>query len=994
MKIVIGTFWGGQIGWKVNSMRGGVILWCWLLALPGWALDPERAIWHYGYSSWLDKDGLPENTVQAIAQTADGYLWAGTEAGLVRFNGRAFQVFQLSNTPEMRSDSVLSLLPDREGGLWVGTRMGLLYYRDGVFRRFREGFSNETIRCLVWGAEGAMWIGTNGGFALWDAKAQKPGRFWTVADGLADSGVRALLWREGTLWVGTAQGLSQWRDGQVRRPEGEMPRDTVRAILADREGSVWVGMEASGLFRWRGQKWERFSRREGLTSDSIRALAQDRDESLWIATVGGGLNRWRAGRFDAMSRAEGLASDHLRALYEDREGNLWVGSEAGGLAQLKDGRALTYSFADGLRSDFMRAVRGDAKGNLWAGTEGGGLHRLRADGRWEAVGELGIPDAFVTALCPDRRGNLWVGTEGNGAFRLGPGGRKRYSTAEGVAENSVWAIEEDVAGAVWLGTSNGLVRVEGEKETVFRVKDGLRASSVRSLLAARDGSVWVGTRTTGLQRWRAGTFEEVRIAPELKQVAFHAFWQDERGKVWIATSRGLAIWDGENVQAVGRRHALEKETLFQVLGDGRGRLWVSGNRGIASFAVDELEAAVEGKRAFVEAARISISDGMKSSECTGDAQPAGWRDLRGDLWFPTIRGLVRIPARAKARLEPAPRVVIEEVAMNGRAVAGTAYVSPPGNRLVAVRFAALAFRAPEKVRVRYRLHGLDRDWVDAEGRSEAVYHGVPTGEYRFEVQAAGEGQEWGAPTGVALTVQPYFYETAWFYGGMVLLALAMGYGWHLSRTRRMEREFAVTLQERSRIAREIHDTLLQGFAGAALQLGSIRKKVDRDPREAGERLDRVLDQIDDCLAEARSEIGELRAVPTFEASGFVERVRREAETAAAGLPVEVSSRGECAGLTPALEKALLRIAREAAGNAARHARASRLRIAFEFGGKRVRMLAADDGVGMDEHEVKAGHYGLQGMRERAREAGGEFSLRSKPNAGTEIEVVAPLKGSG
>lgn len=984
-------------------MRCGLILCSWLFALSSWALDPERAIWHYGYSSWLDKDGLPENTVQAIAQTSDGYLWAGTEAGLVRFNGRAFKVFQLSNTPEMRSDSVLSLLPDREGGLWVGTRAGLLYYRDGVFQRLREGFGNETIRCLVWGAEGAMWIGTNGGFAMWNAKARRPGRFWTEADGLADSGVRAMLWREGALWVGTAQGLSQWRDGLVRRPEGKMPRDTVRAILADREGSVWVGMEASGLYRWRGGnrdgKWERFTRREGLTSDSIRALVQDRDGSLWIATVGGGLNRWRAGRFDAMSRREGLASDHLRALYEDREGNLWVGSEAGGLAQLKDGRALTYSFADGLRSDFMRAVRGDTKGNLWAGTEGGGLHRLRRDGRWEAVGELGIPDAFVTALCPDRRGNLWVGTEGNGAFRLGPAGRKRFSTAEGLAENSVWAIEEDVAGALWLGTSNGLVRVEGEKETVFRVKDGLRASSVRSLLAARDGSVWVGTRTTGLQRWRAGTFEELRLAPELKQVAFHAFWEGARGKIWMATSRGLAVWDGQSVRAVGIRHALEKETLFQVLGDDRGRLWVSGNRGIASFALDELEAAAEGKRPLAEVARISISDGMKSSECTGDAQPAGWRDMRGDMWFPTIRGLVRIPARSEslvkaARVEPAPQVVIEQVAINGRATEGSTYVSPPGNRLVAVQFAALAFRAPEKVRVRYRLQGLDRDWVDAEGRSEAVYHGVPTGDYRFEVQGAGEGQEWGTPVAVALTVQPYFYETAWFYGGMGLLALGAVYAWHLSRTRRLEREFTVTLQERSRIAREIHDTLLQGFAGAALQLGSIRKKLERDPREAGERLDRVLDQIDDCLAEARSEIGELRAERALAANGFVERVRREAETAAAGLPVEVSSRGECARLSPTVEKALVRIAREAAGNAARHARASRLRIAFEFGGKRVRMLAADDGVGMDEHEVKAGHYGLQGMRERAREAGGEFTLRSKPNAGTEIEVVAPLKGNG
>lgn len=961
------------------------------LALEGWALQPGRKIWHYGYAQWQDRDGLPQNTVQAIAQSTDGYIWLGTEAGLVRFNGRAFRTYTQANTPEMRSDSVLSLLARPDGGLWVGTRSGLILRRGEKSRSIGKGMgSHEGIRALAQDEAGNLWVGTNRGVTRVAAGQEAAGRYWTQADGLPDNGVRALYWDAGVLWVGTAQGLCLLRDGKIEAPPVAFPRDTVRAFWRDREGQMWVGLEASGLFRLHGGRLTKLTRRDGLSSDSIRALAEDRDGHLWIATVGGGLNRWRAGRIDAMTRAQGMSSDHLRSLLEDREGNLWVGSEAGGLAQLKNGRVLSYSFNDGLRSDFVRAVRGDGKGNLWVGTEGGGLHRL--DGSEIARPEDGMvgAGAFVTALCADRRGNLWVGTEGNGAVRSGPDGKRRYSTAVGLSGNSVWAIEEDRQGVVWLGTSNGLLGVQGEKEVLYRTEDGLRGNSIRALYGARDGSLWIGTRTVGLHRMREGNLETVPLAEGMQQAGVQALAESASGEIWLATTKGLGVWSGGTARLLTSRQGVPQDSFFQVLDDGRGTLWLSSSRGIATLALAALRQLLAGQREKVEVQWITTADGMKSSECSGDAQPAGWVGRDGDVWIPTIRGLVRVKgAQAEARLQ-APNVVIEKVAVNGQEVEGPQYLSPPGNRLLAVQFAALTFQAPERVRIRYRLRELDADWIEADGRTEAVYHGVPSGRYRFEVEAAQQGQGWtGQATGFDFQVKPYFYETGWFYAAAAGSVGALVFVWQRARTRQLRRKFEVVLAERTRIAREIHDTLLQGFAGANLQLGSIRKRLGDQP--AGVQLEGVLGQIEQCLAEARREIGELRGEGAKQA-GLLERLQETARAARLGMAVEVESGGEVRALPEEIEKCLLRIAREAVGNAARHARASTMRLHLEFLEGRVRLIAEDDGVGMPEAAERAGHYGVVGMRERAKEAGGEFVLRTEANQGTRIEVELPTGG--
>lgn len=956
-----------------GSFRSSVHVTFWfailaLCAIPAAALDPARKLWHYGYSHWQDRDGLPQNTVQAIAQTPDGYIWLGTEAGLVRFNGRAFHVFDTTNTSHLRSNSITALATDSQGTLWVGTRGGLLSYQKGKFLA-HEGLPNDTVRTLAAGAGGAVWAGTNGGVAR--LVGGRVTGTWTASQGLTSSAVRSLALSPEGPWAGSAGGLNLLQAERALPPPVALPRDTVRALCLDRRGRLWIGTENSGLYDSGGR---RFTTRQGLTSNSIRALLEDRDGNLWIGTIGGGLNRMRDGRVDTMTGNEGLASDHVRALFEDREGSIWIGAEAGGLAQLRNARAVTYTAIDGLRSDFIRAVYAGADGSIWAGTEGSGLHRLEND-RFQPDRSLPVRNAFITALHVDAGGTRWVGTEGAGAFRVTPGGTQAVAGTRSPSDNSVWSIASTADRTVWLGSSNGLIRYRSGETRVYTTADGLRGNTIRALHAARDGWLWIATRNTGLQRMRDESIESIPLPSSFPPAAITSFLELRDGGLWITSNAGLLHWDGTRIQTFTSHHGLRSDALFQALDDAQGRVWLSSSRGI--FAVSPRDLLRNGR---THPETITTADGLRTNECSSDAQPAGARAPDGSLWFATIRGVVRIQPDAP-HAPPEASVVIEEVAVNGQVT--NRHTSPPGNRLFAAKFAALTFLAPDSTRYRYRLDGLDADWIATAGQTEAVYHGVPPGRYVFRVQASADGHTWtGAAAEWPLHVEPHFYQTVWFYFFTGAAILGLAYGAHNLRAANMQREFEAVLRERTRIAREIHDTLMQGFAGAALQLNAISKRWRNDPDSARRQLDGVMTQIDGCLAEARHEIGELRDHSESPAP-FLERLRSAAQGA-----TDITVTGHPRPLPADVERNLLRIAQEAVANALRHAQAGRIKIGLEFSPGEIRLTARDNGLGMPPI-IAEGHFGLIGMRERAESLGGRFALRTEPNRGTEIEVAIP-----
>lgn len=943
-------------------------------------------------TQWQAPDGLPRNTVHAVAQSADGYIWFGTEGGLARFNGREFRVFGRATDPVIPNNGILSLAASSDGGLWVGTRSGLVRYRQGRFEQVASKLwpAEAGIRQLREDRKGALWVATGGGVARFESGG------WTLAfserTGLRSNSVRSFAVRGADVWVGSTAGLDCFRGPDpVRLPEG-LPADTVRAVLPDSKGRVWVGTENRGLFLLSGGRVKRFTTADGFAAISIRAMLEDRDGNIWIGTVGNGLCRFNDGGFEWLSTKEGFASDHIRAIFEDREGNLWVATEAGGVTRLRNGRVITLTTLDGLGSDFIRAIAQGKGGRLFAGTEGAGLYEY-AGGRFHSVGRLGLPNAFVTSILEDREGNLWVGTEGEGAFKLSKSGREEYSTASGIPENSAWAIQEDRLGNVWIATSNGLLRVRGGQAEILRTPQGLRENALRGLHAARDGTLWISLRSWGLQRYRGGKFEDVPLPEEARNATVTSFHEDRSGDLWMTTNAGLVVWRKGAARLAHFEQGLAGEYLCQVIEDTSGRLWISGSRGIFVAPKSELMEAARAGKSAPRGILLTAADGMKSSECSGDAQPCGLRAESGELWFSTIRGVVRVPPGEPGINALPPPVAIERVEVNGQAVPTTSrVVSPPGNRLLRIEFAALTFRAPEKVQYRFRLEGVDQDWVTAREGAAALYHNVPPGRRQFLVMAANEDGVWSEKVSVMeIEVEPHFYQRRWFYGLSILAAGLLAYGAHWMRTQTLRREFAAVLNERARIAREIHDTLLQGFVGCALQLNALLRRLKGEPERAAKDLERVLEQIDGCLAEARREIVELRS--RGDGAGAFEQRLEGAVMAASGVDLEAKCvfKGQPIALDYDVEKNLIRIAQEAVANAARHAKARSVRVTVEFGPKSIRLEAVDDGLGMKEADDGRGHFGIAGMRERAKLMGGMFKLTSAPSIGTGIEVVIPRR---
>jgi ligand-binding sensor domain-containing protein/signal transduction histidine kinase len=792
--------------------RRAAALALWLLAPPAAALNPDLAITQYVHRAWIAEGvegSLPQSSVFAIRQTQDGYLWLATQEGLARFDGVRFKVFDTRTSDQIRHNDTWALLEDLDGALWIGTRGGgLTRLKDGVFVNFgkEHGLAGDAVQALWQAPDGTLWIGTRGdGLGRY-----KEGVFttFTTADGLTSNAIDAVLGdRDGTLWIGTdGGGVTLLRDGAftpLTTRQG-LAGDSVQALFEDREGSVWIGTSA-GLNRWRDGKLDVFRVRDGLSNDNIRALHQDRHGSLWIGTFGGGLNRYARGRFSAFTTRQGLSSDNVGAIHEDREGSLWVGTDTGGLNRLKDSKFITYTTQEGLPNDNARAVLEDPDGAIWIGTFGG-LARYH-DGAFRTwTTRDGLSGDAVLSLAPGRDGALWAGTLGGGISRLHQGRVTRYGKGQGLSNDTVLALLEDRDGTLWAGTrSGGLNRLENGRFRAFTTADGLAANDVRYLLEARDGGLWIATLGGGVSRWRDGAFSSITRADGLSSDLVLSLHEEADGTLWIGTFGGglNRLKDGK-FTAYGARDGLPDDVVFQILDDGRDHLWLSSNHGVARLSKRELDDFAEGRATRLNPATYGVTDGMRSAECNGAHQPAGWRARDGRLWFPTIRGVASVdPDRMPVNALPPP-VVIEELRVDGREVPLDGDVElPPGRSRVDFQYTALSLLAPRKMHFRYRLEGYEEAWVDAGSERSASYTNLPPGRYRFHVIAGNEDGVWneqGAALAFRLKPRLWQYRAFWLvYAAALVLAVAAGMRLQRRRVRQLqarERELLQLMHER------------------------------------------------------------------------------------------------------------------------------------------------------------------------------------------------------
>ena len=961
------------------------------------------------------ENGLPQNTVQALVQTKDGFVWLGTEAGLVRFDGVGFLVFDRNSTPALPGNDVCCLLEAKDGGLWVGIGEGLARLKDGEVRAYstRDGLPGNGIRALAEGSDGALLVSTDQGWARLSGD-----KFVSAVDGHAGAAITSFSTKgtnlvrvetpqeraapEGALWRKSAEksGLPKDAiqfaatlnseenafasknalvilDGDrviARLAAGkELPGNRIQVLLADREGTLWIGTD-DGMARWAEGRLERLPVTDALATASVLALMEDREGNIWVGTESDGLHILRDERFRIFDARQGLSSDETTAVMEDGTGTLWVGTQDNGLNALRrDGNGMElarkWSVRDGLASDVILSLAASPLGDVWVGTPDG-LNRIHGNSVATFTSIDGLPDDFIRSLLVDVDGSLWVGTRRGlthwliGKKRVGgslsDASMVTYTHANGLGSDLVGAMTRDTKGDLWIATLAGLSRLHGGAISNFTTANGLSSNVITALLPLADGTLLIGTQDQGWNVWNGARFAVARES-SLEQSSVHAILDDRGGHLWFATGNGIARCD---------------------CGAGSG----------SNFAADSGHSI-----------EFGIADGLRSRETATNSHPSAWRSRDGHLWFATPKGLVEVdPAHFPVNAIPPP-VELERFQVDD--VSQSLHGNDAGLKVEAghVRFefdyAGLSFVAPLKVRYRYMLEGFDHGWTEAGARRTAYYTNIPPGKYTFRVQAANNDGLWNTQ-GAALSfeLRPHFYQTWWFYllllaGVVAAIVLLLRRRLHLA-----EREFRAVLGERSRIAREIHDTLAQGYVGISVQLEVLAELLrQRKVEDAGKHLDKTRDYVREGLADARQSIWALRTQDADETTLPV-KLRRIAEGAGGnGLKSKFSLFGAYRPLPAETERELLRIAQEAVHNVKKHAGAGQVWVELKYEPGTIALEVRDDGRGINLDRVNpsfpghtgSGHFGLTGMRERAAAIGGELDVESAQGAGTSVRLRAP-----
>lgn len=774
------------------------------LAPPLWAqgVPTGHALTQAVLDVWGRTAGLPQLTVSTLAQTSDGALWVGTQEGLARFDGLAFETFDAAHG-DLPSASVSALHAAADGTLWIATRGGVARYRNGAFQTPGGALAGAAVLSFAEGDDGTVWAGAaNGVVARFDGTEF---RALAALDSLRDQTVTALAQRDGTLWIGTkADGLWSLADGRLARVESELTRGHITALLAT-PGGVWIGTESGGLLRYASER-VRAVTRAGVTT--VRALHRDPAGSLWVGTEGGGLVRYANGKASSLDEAQGLPHATVRSLLTDREGSLWVGTEGGGLARLRPGKFVPWGTPEGLQSDIVFSVVETDDGVVWFGTEGGGLSRLQS-GRVTSV--EGLPGDIVLALAPAAGSGVWVGLKDEG-LALVQG--DQVTTVEGLPTRSVYGLYTDPDGTLWGATSAGLVRLSRGALTLFTEADGLSDNEVTAIARDARGRLLVGTYEGGLNVLDVGGNGPIRSARALGvedglgSEAVISLSVGAGGVTWIGTEGGglTRLTAGGAVHTLRARDGLPSETILHPLEDGRGGLWVSTNRGLAVLSLAEIEAHSDGA-AELRVVVYEEDSGLRSREFNGGVQPAGWRGRDGTLWFASAGGAVAVEPGSLPTNAVPPTVAVRHLRADGDPVSLRGEVRlEPGTRRLAIHYTALSFINSPALRFRYRLSGVDADWVEAGTVREADYTNLDPGRYVFEVQAANVDGVWSkVPATLSFTLAPFFTQTTWFkallfIGGLVLLV-----GAYLYRVRSLtarQRELEHVVAERTRALRE------------------------------------------------------------------------------------------------------------------------------------------------------------------------------------------------
>jgi ligand-binding sensor domain-containing protein/signal transduction histidine kinase len=968
---------------------------CWLLICSAGCIA-VRAASLAGYTRhvWQASDGLPEQTVQAFAQTADGYLWIGTTGGLARFDGVHFTIFDRQNTPSLHENNVFCLMVSRDGALWIGTEGGgLARYAQGQFRSWtaREGLSNDFVRTLAEDVEGNIWAGTDNGLLR-----LKGNRFERV-DGnsqIPTLAVHAIYQdRAGRMWVGGSKLLClQGGFATEYTLRGEASQNRVKSIVQTQDGTIWVGT-VSGLNRMLPGR-DRFERVPGVTS-TVRVLRQTPDGLLWIGTIGQGAFQYNAGKLIQSTAPASLPSNTVLNFFGDREKNFWIGTQAG-MLRLTRAQVAAVPLPKANDSDFG-TIYHDRDGSFWIASTL--LFRMK-DGVPVPQSLPGLDGIHVRSVYRDRSGALWVGTDGDGVFRIFAGHTMHLTTREGLSNNFVRGMVQDRDGSMWVAADEGISHILADaahpRIVSYQMRDGLAYFSTRVVLEDRRGDLWIGT-DGGLSHMHGGAFLSDAATGALAQMKIWAIHEDSDGGLWFGTlNNGLFRFSGGKIAHYSAQDGLADNAIYQLLEDGAGHLWMSGPNGISRLNRHELDAEAESFPRHFALTFYPSSEVGANTEIYGGTQPSGCITAEGNVWFPSNLGPIHVlPSQASAL--PPPPLRMQAVLADGVPVPlAASLVLQPGNSRLELAFAPIQLRSQNGLRFRYILDGFEKSWSAATSARTADYTNLPAGRYRFRVRTF-EVSNPDAVTEASIEIvqRPFFYRTWWFIAAGILLIAVLVYGTYQYRVRHVRARFEAVLEERSRLAREMHDTVIQGCTGVSALLEALSMKGPSDGAESG-LMDVARLQLRTTINEARDAIWNLRQSDS-DSESLGEKL--ESMTRQVGsefnLPVSWSMSGTPFAVSPPFAHDLLMVAREAVYNAALHGRPAHVEVALAYKSRELILSLADDGCGFDPRrmEIQNGHhFGLTSMKERVERWGGKFRLASAIGKGVRIEARLPRHG--
>lgn len=964
------------------------------------ALNPSLRVSQYTHATWRIQDGSLPAGMFSIAQTADGFLWTVSLSGDVyRFDGVQFLPWRKPD--DMSTNAVGKIFADHAGGLWVEGEGLLVHLKDGVVTSRFKLDGTHGFQTMSEDADGSLWIGLRASDAPLCRVAGQDIKCFGKDDGIAIGAINAILSDgSGGLWLGGPTALVHWHQGSVA--EQYQVNALITSLARAPDGTLWVGMLGEGPGMGLQQlKQGAFKSFVTSTFDgskfSVTSLMVDHDGNLWVATDAQGLFRIHGDAVEHYGHTDGLSGDSVWAFFEDREGIVWAGTTSG-IDSFRVPRVVTFSSTQGLGKDLAAGILAGRDGSIWV-ANAGSLDRIKD----EVVSSInrgnGLPGNQVASMLEDRAGNMWVGVD-DGLYLFKDGRFRRLPEPDHKPLGMVVGITEDVDGNIWAecGRPRKLVRIRD-----FQVREVFPESQVppgHNIAADPRGGIWIETREGDVVRFRNGVLETKIPLKRVGSPLNRQIIVEADGSVLVGSENGLVGWRAGKLQTMTTKNGLPCDFVIAFIKDQEKRWWLYTRCGVVEFADSELQRWWANPDTIIQNRVYDAFDGAQPN--IGSFNSAALSS-DGRVWFSSgVVVQMLEPSREPHKAVPA-QTYIQSVFADRKEFALTDNLKlGPNPRELQINYTSPTLLIPQRVKFRYRLDGYDHDWHDAGTRREAFYTDLPPGNYSLSVIACNSDGVWSAnPAKFNFSVMPAFYQTTWFRLALVFVFLALLWAAYRLRIRQLAHAFNMTLEarvsERTRIARELHDTLLQSFQGLLLRFQLASQLFTVQPAQAKQTLDSAIDQASNAIGEARDAVQGLRS-SAFDTNDFVQAITAMAgeltgETSTAESPlIDVEVEGAHRDLKANVRDEAYRIAGEALRNAFRHSNAKRITVKIQFDPRQFQLTVSDDGKGIDDKAMTkrhTGHFGLPGMRERAELFGGKLEVWSKVGSGTQLDLSIP-----